>query len=49
MIFLTENCYVFFEVKFEIGDAVFYFGQASSSEKIRMLYKRFVQFKENEK
>ena len=40
--FLTERCYVLFNVKFEPTDVTFFFGQASSTSKVRDLYERFV-------
>lgn len=40
--FISENCYVFTELKFEIECVYFYFGQASSAEKIKSLVEIFV-------
>lgn len=40
--FLTERCFVLFNIRPQ-GDAIsFYFGQASSQDKVRQLYERFL-------
>jgi hypothetical protein len=39
--FLNEDCYVFSEVKFEADKVIFYFGQAGSTEKARVLVEKF--------
>jgi len=40
--FVTEDCYIFTELKFETDCIYFYFGQASCVEKIRDLVESFV-------
>lgn len=41
--YLSEQCFVPFNVRFEdAGDVSFLFGQASSTEKVRALYSRFL-------
>ena len=45
--FLTEECYVLFEQKFESDHVVVHFGQAGSVEKIRLLVERFEQKQES--
>ena len=40
--FVNEDCYIFTELKFENDCVYFYFGQASSIEKIRELVDRFL-------
>ena len=39
--FLTESCYVAFDVKLEFDCEYFYFGQASCIEKVRDFLERF--------
>lgn len=39
--FLTERCFVFFNTKFDSAEAIFYFGQASSVEKVADLLNKF--------
>lgn len=39
--FLTESCFVLFNTKLDRDEVTFYFGQASSTSKIRELYERF--------
>ena len=39
--FLTEQCFVFFNLKQENGAVSFFFGQASAPLKVRDLYDRF--------
>jgi len=39
--FLTEECYVFFEQKLESDYVEIYFGQASSSDKVNNLLRKF--------
>ncbi|CAK0773630.1 conserved hypothetical protein [Gammaproteobacteria bacterium] len=41
--FLTESCFVFFQTKFDQNEVTFFFGQASSVQKVRDLFKRFNQ------
>ena len=41
--FLTENCFVLFNIKLDREEVTFYFGQASSTSKIRELYGRFME------
>jgi hypothetical protein len=43
--FLTESCFVFFNVKLGSESVSIYFGQASSSERVRALYEKFVEQK----
>lgn len=40
--FLTEKCFVLFNLKLQGEKISFYFGQASSQEKVRELYTRFL-------
>jgi hypothetical protein len=40
--FLTEKCYVLFNTKLEQNGVTFFFGQASSSVKVRELFDRFL-------
>lgn len=46
--FVNEECYVFSDIKFESNNVHFYFGQASSIEKVGLLVKSFVQKTTNE-
>ena len=39
--FLTEHCYVFFEVRFEEPGVRFFFGQAGSVAKVQDLLEKF--------
>ena len=39
--YLTENCYVFFNVRMYEEYVLFYFGQASSISKVKLLYDYF--------
>lgn len=41
--FLTEECFVYFSVRFEPEPALL-FGQASSVSKVEALYERFIAF-----
>lgn len=40
--FLTERCFVLFNIRQQGEGILFYFGQASSHEKVRELYARFL-------
>jgi hypothetical protein len=40
--FLTEQCFVFFNIKPQDETVSFYFGQASSLDKVCALYERFL-------
>jgi hypothetical protein len=40
--FLTERCFVLFNIRPQGAAVSFYFGQASSREKVRQLYERFL-------
>lgn len=40
--FLSESCFVLFQTKFEKDEVSFYFGQASSVDKVKELYGRFI-------
>lgn len=40
--FLTESCFVFFNVKLSLDSVSIYFGQASSSEQVKTLYEKFI-------
>jgi len=40
--FLSETCFVLFQTKFDAGEVLFYFGQASSAVRVRELYERFI-------
>lgn len=42
--FLSEHCFVLFNLKIEGNETVFYFGQAASTLKIRSLYEKFLDF-----
>lgn len=42
--FLTEQCFVEFDIKFDAGRASLLFGEASSVQKVEALYERFVAF-----
>ena len=44
--FLTECCFVFFNVKLEIDVVSFFFGQASNPINVLDLYNRFIQYSE---
>lgn len=46
--FMTENCFVFFNVKFSSDDVKIYFGQASSVERVRSLCDMFIAHKKND-
>ena len=46
--FLTENCYVFFNVRPENTDVFFYFGQASAPAKVEGLYEMFLRESQKE-
>lgn len=39
--FLTEDCFVFFNTKQGVQEVAFFFGQASSEQKVSALYERF--------
>lgn len=39
--FLTESCFVLFKTKLDSQEVTFFFGQASSVQKVRDLYERF--------
>jgi hypothetical protein len=39
--FLSENCYVLVQIKFENDGVSFLFGQAGAHEKVRELFERF--------
>ena len=39
--FLSEDCYVFSQMKLETDCVYFYFGQASNVEKVKHLVKKF--------
>lgn len=41
--FLTECCFVLFNVKLELGVTSFFFGQASNQINVIDLYNRFIQ------
>lgn len=41
--FLTESCFVFFNVKLESNVTSFFFGQASNPINVLELYNRFIQ------
>lgn len=43
--YLAEKCYVFFNVKFEGNHYGFLFGQASSTEKVGLLIRKFYEFR----
>ncbi len=40
--FLTESCFVLFKTKLDSQEVTFFFGQASSVQKVRDLYERFI-------
>jgi len=40
--FLTERCFVLFNIRPQGATVSFYFGQASSGDKVRQLYERFL-------
>ncbi|WP_342631024.1 hypothetical protein [Marinobacter alkaliphilus] len=40
--FLNESCYVMFQTKFEETVVSFFFGEASSVDKVEILYERFI-------
>lgn len=40
--FLTEKCFVLFNLRPQGEEISFYFGQASTQEKVRELYARFL-------
>ena len=40
--FLTERCFVLFNIRPQGATVSFYFGQASSVDKVRQLYERFL-------
>jgi hypothetical protein len=40
--FLTERCFVLFQTRFENDEVSFLFGQASSANRVRELYERFL-------
>jgi hypothetical protein len=44
--FLTEKCFVLFNLRSQDGAVSFYFGQASTQEKVRELYARFLSDRE---
>lgn len=41
--FLTERCFVLFKTRFERDEVSLLFGQASSADKVRELYDRFLR------
>ena len=41
--FLTERCFVLFNTRFERDEVSLLFGQASSVDKVRELYERFLR------
>lgn len=47
--FLTEDCFVFFNIKIASDNVLIYFGQASSVERVRALYDRFILHKNRQK
>lgn len=42
--FLTEECFVSFDVRFEAEKSSLFFGEASSVSKVEALYERFLKF-----
>ena len=41
--FLTERCFVLFKTRFDQNEVSLLFGQASSVDKVRELYERFLR------
>lgn len=39
--FLTEQCFVLFTIKFDGDEVSFFFGQASSVDRVRSLFEEF--------
>ena len=44
--YLSENCFVLFNLKFDPKDVSFIFGQASSELKVRELFEKFISEKD---